>query len=64
MINANRYTALDAIDSVLHTMPEHFTAEEVEEMKRLANAKYDIRIEQTNSYVQTWYANLNKNKNP
>lgn len=41
MINANRYTALDGIDSVLHTMPEHFTTAEVEEMKRLANVKYD-----------------------
>ena len=46
MINANRYSALDSIESVLHTMPEHFTTQEVEEMKRLANAKYDTRTEQ------------------
>lgn len=43
MINANRYTALDGIDSVSHTMPEYFTTGEVEEMKHLANAKYDTR---------------------
>ena len=44
MIHANRYEALDAIDSVLHTMPEHFTVRECEEMKRLANEKFDRRI--------------------
>ena len=58
MINANRYTALDAIESVLHTMPEHFTAEEVEEMKRLANAKYDTRIEQYERGEKQWDTNV------
>ena len=46
IINANRYTDIDAIDSVLNTMPEHFTVKEIEEMKRLANEKYDTRIGQ------------------
>lgn len=58
MINASRYTALDAIDSELHTMPEHFTAEEVEEMKRFANAKYDTRIEQYDRGEKQWDTNV------
>ena len=58
MINAGRYTALDAIESVLHTMPEYFTAEEVEEMKRLANAKYDTRIEQYERGEKQWDTNV------
>jgi hypothetical protein len=44
IIDAARYSALESIDSVLHTMPEHVTEEEIEEMKRLANKKYDARI--------------------
>ena len=58
MINANRYTALDAIESVLHTMPEHFTTQEVEEIKRLANAKYDVRIEQYKRGEKQWDTNV------
>ena len=58
MINSNRYTTLDAINSVLHTMPEHFTADEVEEMKRLANAKYDARIEQYDCHEKQWDTNV------
>lgn len=58
MINANRYSALDGIDSVLHTMPEHFTTQEVEEMKRLANAKYDTRIEQYQRGEKQWDTNV------
>ena len=58
MINANRYTALDGIDSVLHTMLEHFTTGEVEEMKRLANAKYDTRIEQYQRGEKQWDTNV------
>ena len=58
MINANRYTALDAIDSVLHTMPEYFTIQEVEEMRGLANAKYDTRIEQYQRNEKQWDTNV------
>lgn len=58
MINANRYTALDGIESVLHTMPEHFTVQEVEEMKRLANEKYDTRIEQYQRGEKQWDTNV------
>ena len=58
MINSNRYTALDGIESVLHTMPEHFTADEVEVMKNLANAKYDTRIAQYQSGEKQWDTNV------
>lgn len=54
MINANRYTALDAIESVLYTMPEHFAPDEVKEAGRLANAKYDIRINQYERGEKQW----------
>lgn len=58
MINANRYVALDGIESVLHTMPEHFSVEEIEEMKHLANAKYDTRIEQYRHGEKQWDTNV------
>lgn len=58
MINANRQTSLDAIESVIHTMPEHFTIHEIEEMKRLANEKYDIREEQYKHGEKQWDTNV------
>lgn len=58
MINSNRQTTLDGIESVLYTMPEHFTVEEIEEMKRLANIKYDTRIEQYNRGEKQWDTNV------
>ena len=58
MINAERYSTLDSIDSVMAAMPEHFTAQEVAEMKRLANIKYDIRIEQYNRGEKQWDTNV------
>lgn len=58
MINADRYSDLDGIDSVLYSMPEHFTAEEIEEMKRLTNVKYDNRIEKYNRGEKQWNTNV------
>ena len=58
MINAARETALDGLESVFHTMPAYFTAEEVTEMKRLVNAKYDARIEQYNDGQKQWDTNV------
>ena len=58
MINANRYTTLDGIEAVLHAMPEHFTVQEIEEMKRLANAKYDTRIMQYDRGEKQWDTNV------
>ena len=58
IIKANRYSELDGIDSVLYSMPERFSAEEIEEMKRLANVKYDTRIEQYNRGEKQWDTNV------
>lgn len=58
IINANRYSDLDGIDSVLYSMPEHFTAEETEEMKRLTNVKYDTRIDKYNRGEKQWDTNV------
>lgn len=58
MIDADRYADLDAIDSLLHTMPEHVTVEEIERMKRLTNTKYDTRIEQYDRGEKQWNTNV------
>ena len=58
MINANRQAALDSIESVLHTMPDYFSVSEIEEMKRLTNAKYDTRIEQYHRGEKQWDTNV------
>ena len=49
---------VDGIESVLCTMPEHFTTQEVEEMSRLTNIKYDTRIEQRKSGEKQWDTNV------
>lgn len=54
MINANRHNDLDAIRSVLETMPQHVTEEEIGEMTRLANEKYDRRIQKYLSGEKEW----------
>lgn len=54
MINANRFTELEGIESVLHTVPQHFEAWEIEEMKRLVNDKYNERIEQYERGEKQW----------
>ena len=58
MINADRYSDLDRIDSVLFSMSEHFTAEEIEEMKRLTNVKYDTRMGQYDRGEKQWDTNV------
>lgn len=58
MIEADRYSELDALDSVLCTMPEHFLAEEIGEMKCLANARYDVRAEQYRRGEKQWDTNV------
>lgn len=58
MINANRYTALDAIDSVYHFMPEKVTKEEWERMKEIVNGKYDARVEQLRNGQKQWDTNV------
>ncbi len=58
IINADRYSDIDAVNSVLYTMPEHFSIEEIEEMKRLIHAKYDTRIAQYNRGEKQWDTNI------
>ena len=58
IINADRYTDIDAINSVLYAMPEHFTVKEIEEMKRFANAKYDVRIAKYDRGERQWDTNV------
>ncbi len=54
MIDAGRYSDIEAIDSVLYSIPEHFTGEEIREMKDLANAKYDARIAEYDRGERQW----------
>lgn len=54
MINAHRYNDLDAITSAKDSLPGHVTEEEFKEMSRLANEKYDKRIEKYLSGEKEW----------
>ena len=54
IINSNRLSTLDGIEAVLQNMPEYFSADEVEKMKYLTNAKYDMRIKQYNCGEKQW----------
>lgn len=58
MINANRAATIDSIEAVLNTMPRHFNADEVEKMKKLINAKYDLRIQQYDGGEKQWDTNV------
>ena len=54
IINANRETALDGIETIFHTMLQAFTNEVIETMKSLAKAKYDARIAQYDRSEKQW----------
>jgi len=58
IINANRLCALDSIDSILHTLPEHVSPEEIDKMKLLTNAKYDARIARYDRSENQWDTNV------
>jgi len=58
MINANRQTALEAVDATLNTMPEIVTAQEISEMKRLISIKYDNRLHDYDCGKKYWETNL------
>jgi ubiquinone/menaquinone biosynthesis C-methylase UbiE len=58
IINIDRQCALDAIESVKYAIPEHVTEEEIEEMKRLTNIKYDTRICQYDCGEKQWDTNV------
>ena len=44
MINADRRSDIERLDSVLYSLPEHFNAEETERMKKITEKKYDDRL--------------------
>lgn len=58
MINANRYTALEAVDSVLRFMPGQVTEDECQVMKDIVVEKYDTRIAQYNRGEKQWDTNV------
>lgn len=54
MINAHRQTSIDAADSLSHIAPGVVSGEEVREMKRLIDQRYDKRIELYNAGIKQW----------
>lgn len=58
MINANRQNDLDNAERLLHIANEVVTASEVEELKRLVNAKYDKRIQLYEQGIKQWDTNM------
>lgn len=58
MINANRQNDLDNAERMLHIANEVVTPSEVEELKRLVNAKYDKRIQLYDQGIKQWDTNV------
>lgn len=57
IINTNRLCDLDGIESVRQTLPAHVSSEELKEMKRLTNAKYEVRITKYDRGEKLWDTN-------
>ena len=58
MINANRQVSLDGADDLLRVATDVITADEVEELKRIINSKYDKRIELYDKGIKQWDTNV------
>ena len=54
MINANRQNELDNVQNMLRIAGEAVTLSEVEELKRLVNARYDKRIALYDQGIKQW----------
>ena len=54
IINSDRYSDIERLDSVSYTLGEHFTDEEIGEMKRIAEKRYDDRIEIYDKGEKLW----------
>lgn len=54
IINEGRYGAVEAIEGVLHSMPEHFSLQEIQEMLLRTNRKYDKRLAQYDGGEKQW----------
>lgn len=58
MINANRFSCLDEIDMLQRACSEKVAIDEVNEMKRLANDRFDRRIELYDAGKRQWDTNV------
>ena len=58
MINANRQCDLDAVDALPMIAPNVVTTEELLELKRIKNAKYNKRIELYDAGIKQWDTNV------
>lgn len=58
MINANRQVELDSIDSFLDIAPNIVSFEEIKELKRIKNAKYDKRLAVYDIGEKQWDTNM------
>lgn len=54
IINSERYSSIERLESILYTFPERFTEGEVEEMKRIMNKRYDERIGSYDRGEKAW----------
>lgn len=58
MINANRQTAVDGINSLEYFASDVVSKDETAELRRIINEKYDKRIELYDKGVKQWDANV------
>ncbi|MBQ8407350.1 MAG: methyltransferase domain-containing protein [Clostridia bacterium] len=58
MINTIRYSAIESLETVLNTMPEHTSVQEISKMKEITNQRFDSRIRDYNLGKKYWETNL------
>lgn len=58
MINANRQCAIDSVEGLLSIASYVVSCSEVDELKRLVNAKYDKRLELYDKGIKQWDTNV------
>lgn len=58
IINTNRYSDIERLDSILYTLSNCVTNEEIEEMKRITNKRYDERIAAYDKGEKKWDTNV------
>lgn len=58
IINADRYSDIESIQSVKQSMPTHFSSEEIEKMAKIVNDKYDTRIKLYDCGKKQWDATV------
>lgn len=58
MINANRQTAIDGINSLNAIASDIISSDEIAELKRLTNIKFNKRLELYNAGIKQWDTNV------